>query len=90
MSRFNEIDAERERLGISQKDLCACGRRDAASLFEMAAEPGIDNRTTIGKLSAALVKMRPSEGALLRQKSRTKSASSSSSAAASQLTNAST
>lgn len=60
MSRFDEIDAERERLGISQKDFCEAAGVTPQAYSKWKQNPAAITERTITKLQGALNKMRPS------------------------------
>ena len=59
MSRFDELDSERNRLDISQKDLCAAAGVTPQAYSKWRLDPGAITARTLAKLSAALETMRP-------------------------------
>ena len=59
MSRFYEIDFERERLGISQKALCFAAGVTPQAYSKWRLNPNSITERTISKLSAALVSLSP-------------------------------
>jgi phosphopantothenoylcysteine decarboxylase / phosphopantothenate---cysteine ligase len=59
MSRFDEIDADRERLGISQKDLCAAAGVTPQAFSKWRQNSASITERNIAKLSAALAQLRP-------------------------------
>jgi phosphopantothenoylcysteine decarboxylase / phosphopantothenate---cysteine ligase len=60
MSRFDEIDAERDRLGVSQKELCAAAGLTPQAYSKWRQNPDAITERTIGKLLIALEKVRAS------------------------------
>jgi phosphopantothenoylcysteine decarboxylase / phosphopantothenate---cysteine ligase len=64
MTRFDEIDAERERLGVSQKEFCAAAGVTPQAYSKWRQNPASITERTIGKLSSALEKMQPSTAAI--------------------------
>ena len=59
MPCFNEIDSDRERLGISQKDLCAAAGVTPQAYSKWRQNPGSITERTIAKLNGALDRLRP-------------------------------
>ena len=59
MSHFDELDSERNRLGISQKDLCAAAGVTPQAYSKWRQDPGAITARTLAKLSAALDTLRP-------------------------------
>jgi phosphopantothenoylcysteine decarboxylase / phosphopantothenate---cysteine ligase len=57
MSRFYEIDAERERLGISQRDLCAAAGVTPQAFSKWRQNSSSITERNIAKLSAALAQL---------------------------------
>ena len=60
MTRFDEIDVERARLGVSQKEFCAAAGVTPQAYSKWRQNPASITERTIGKLLSALEKMRPS------------------------------
>ena len=59
MSRFDEIDSKREKLGISQKELCAAAGVTPQAYSKWRQNPGSITERTIAKLNGALDRLRP-------------------------------
>ncbi len=59
MSRFNEIDADREQLGITQKDLCAAAGVTPQAYSKWRLNSASITERNVAKLSAALDRLRP-------------------------------
>ena len=64
MSRFDEIDMERERLGVSQREFCTAAGVTPQAYSKWRQNPASITERTIGKLLAALEKMQPSVAAI--------------------------
>ncbi|MGB8818964.1 MAG: bifunctional phosphopantothenoylcysteine decarboxylase/phosphopantothenate--cysteine ligase CoaBC [Rhizobiaceae bacterium] len=62
MSRFNEIDDERERFGISQKDLCSEAGVTPQAYSKWRQNPASITERTIARLSQALARLKPLSG----------------------------
>jgi phosphopantothenoylcysteine decarboxylase / phosphopantothenate---cysteine ligase len=63
MSRFDEIDAERQRRGISQKILCAAAGVTPQAYTKWRQNPVSITERTISKLSAAMASLSPANEA---------------------------
>jgi phosphopantothenoylcysteine decarboxylase / phosphopantothenate---cysteine ligase len=61
LSRFDEIDFQRERLGISQKELCAAAGVTPQAYSKWRQKPASITERTIAKLFAALASLRPAD-----------------------------
>ncbi len=63
MSRFNEIDDERIRLGITQKEFCAAADVTPQAYSKWRQDPSAITERTIAKLQSALDTLRPDTAA---------------------------
>ena len=64
MSRFDEIDAERARIGVSQKDLCAAAGVTPQAYSKWRLNSASITERNITKLSTALERLAPQRGAV--------------------------
>ena len=61
MFRFNEIDLQRERLGVSQKDFCTAAGVSPQAYSKWRQNPASITERTLAKLTVALDRVRPVE-----------------------------